>query len=99
MNDEPEVIQLDLKRPRFLPAGRHSVKLGISVIDRTSFVTFPFVAEPGKSYHFSAREVEGGFEVVASEGGPAEEKMVFRAHVPFGLNSSFTYLDAPSWKE
>lgn len=99
MNDEREVIQLDVTRPRHLPPGRHRVKVGITVIDRTSFVTFPFVAEAGKSYHFTGREVKDGFEVTAFEGPPQEGRVVFRAHVPFGPDATFTYLEKPVWSE
>lgn len=99
MNDEPDVIQLDGKRGRFLPPGRHRVKIGVSVIGRASFVTFPFVAEAGKNYHFTGREVDDGFEITAYEGAPVEGAVVFRAHVPFGLNPGYSYIDPPSWSE
>lgn len=96
INDEREVIQMDVTRPRYLPPGKHNVKIGVSVIDRTSFVTFPFLAEAGKSYHFTGREVQEGFEVTAYEGKPQEGAVVFRAHVPFGRDVAYTFIDMPS---
>ena len=99
VDDEHEVIQLDLKRPRYVAAGKHRVKVIISVLDRSAMPAFEFIAEAGRSYRFTAVEASGGFELTATDFTSEKPAIVFKAQVAPGQNPKIIFTQPPPWEK